>query len=174
MKTYPSITKDIRTDIHIFAFDKLDGQNFRCEWNSKRGFYKFGSRNQLVDENSPFKEAIELAHSKYEDDLSRIFKDNHWKDAICFFEYWGPNSFAGQHDPNDQKSITLIDVNPYKQGIMEPYQFIQLFKYLDIPNVVYEGKLTQTFIEDVRNSNVKGMGLEGIVCELPRPKGRGF
>ena len=32
MKTYPSITKDIRDDIHIYAFDKLDGNNIRAEW----------------------------------------------------------------------------------------------------------------------------------------------
>lgn len=52
MKYYPSITKEIRHDIYIYAFDKLDGSNIRAEWNSKRGFYKFGTRNQLMDEKT--------------------------------------------------------------------------------------------------------------------------
>ena len=165
MKTYPSISKEIRSDIYIYAFNKLDGQNFRCEFSEKRGFYKFGSRNQLVDETSSFKEAIELVKSKYENDLRLLFKEYRWKDVICFFEYWGPNSFAGQHDPNDQKTVTLFDVNPYKQGILEPRQFIKYFGHLDIPNVVYEGKVNETFIQNVRNSNVEGIGFEGCVCK---------
>jgi len=165
MKTYPSITKDIRNDVYIYSFNKIDGQNFRCEFSEKRGFYKFGSRNQLVDESSTFKEAIGLVKSKYEEDLRLLFKEHRWKDVICFFEYWGPNSFAGQHDPNDQKTVTLFDVNPYKEGILEPSQFIKYFGHLDIPNVVYEGRVNETFVQNVRNSNVEGISLEGVVCK---------
>jgi hypothetical protein len=34
---------------HCLAFDKLDGSNMRFEWSPKRGWYKFGSRGQLID-----------------------------------------------------------------------------------------------------------------------------
>ena len=75
MKTYPSIDRIIRNDIHIYSFDKLDGNNIRAEWTSKRGFYKFGSRTQLIDENTkPLGKSISIIRDKYEEDLAMVFK----------------------------------------------------------------------------------------------------
>jgi len=166
MKTYPSITKNIRNDIYIYAFDKLDGNNIRAEWNSKRGFYKFGSRTQLIDESSKqLGKSIGLIHDKYEKDLTEIFNDNKWKDAICFFEYHGPNSFAGQHIDTESQTVTLIDVNPYKKGILEPKEFIKTFKHQDIPRVLYEGHVNSIFVDEVKQSNLDGMTYEGCVCK---------
>lgn len=166
MKEYPSITKDIRNDVHIYAFDKLDGNNIRAEWSSKRGFYKFGSRNQLIDDkNKQFGEAVTLIHDKYENDLAMVFKENRWRDVICFFEYYGPSSFAGQHIASETKTVTLFDVNPYKEGILEPRVFIKLFSHLDIPKVLYEGRVNSTFISTVRNSELEDMTFEGVVCK---------
>jgi len=166
MKTYPTITKDIRNDIHIYAFDKLDGNNIRAEWNSKRGFYKFGSRTQLIDENSkPLGSSIQIIRNKYEEDLTMVFKENKWRDVICFFEYHGPNSFAGRHDENETQTVTLFDVNPYKRGFMEPREFIRTFSHLDIPNVLFEGRINSTFVDKVKDSTLKGMTFEGVVCK---------
>ena len=39
-------------DLPVIGFNKLDGSNIRAEWNKKRGFYKFGSRNVMIDESS--------------------------------------------------------------------------------------------------------------------------
>lgn len=166
MKQYPSITKDIRKDVYIYAFDKLDGNNIRAQWTSKRGFYKFGSRHQLIDENNEqFGEAISLVRDKYENDLNIIFKKNRWRDVVCFFEYFGPNSFAGRHNPDDIKTVVLLDVNPYKEGILEPKAFIKLFKHLDIPKVLYEGSVNSILIDSVKNSLLDGMTFEGVVCK---------
>ncbi len=166
MKTYPTITKDIQNDIHIYAFDKLDGNNIRAEWNSKRGFYKFGSRNQLIDENSkPLGNSIPIIREKYEEDLAMIFKENKWRDVICFFEYHGPNSFAGRHIEDETQTVTLFDVNPYKRGMMEPREFIRTFQHLDIPNVLFEGRVNSIFVDKVKNSTLKGMTFEGVVCK---------
>lgn len=143
MKYYPSITKEVRQDIHIYAFDKLDGSNIRAEWNAKKGFYKFGTRNELTDEKTmPFGRAIPLIKEKYEKDLTLIFKEQNWRDVLCFFEYWGADSFAGTHNFEAKMDVTLIDVNPFKEGIMMPEQFIELFGHLDIPKVCYEGYVT--------------------------------
>jgi len=166
MKSYPSISKEIRHDIYIYAFGKIDGSNIRAEWNSKRGFYKFGSKTQLIDEKTkPFGAAIPILKEKYEADLSKVFKEQGWKDAMCFFEYWGPSSFAGNHNFEEKMDITLIDVNPYKQGILFPADFIELFGHLDIPIVCYEGYGTTELFDQVKQSTLPGMPVEGLVCK---------
>lgn len=171
MKQYPSITKDLRNSIYIYGFAKLDGSNIRAEWNSKRGFYKFGSRTQLIDEShSPLGKAIPIIKEKYEKDLSQVFKEQRWQDVLCFFEFWGPSSFAGQHLDTESQTVTLFDVNPYKQGILEPSQFIKYFGHLDIPNILYEGFLTKELVDSVKQSTLKDMPLEGIVCKGPNDK----
>lgn len=166
MKFYPSITKDVRQDLYVYAFDKLDGSNIRAEWNSKRGFYKFGTRNQLTDEKTmPFGHSIPLIREKFEQDLGKVFKEQGWCDALCFFEYWGEDSFAGTHNFEKKMNITLIDVNPFKQGILEPAPFIQLFGHLDIPRVCYEGQVTTQLFNQVKQSTLPGMTFEGVVCK---------
>lgn len=166
MKSYPSITKDVRQDIYIYAFQKIDGSNIRSEWNAKKGFYKFGTKTQLIDENSkPFGCAIAMIKEKYEKDLTIIFQDQYWRDAICFFELWGPSSFAGTHNFKETLDVTLIDVNPYKEGILVPAKFIRLFSHLDIPKVCYEGYLTTELFDMVKQSKLPGMTEEGVVCK---------
>lgn len=166
MKSYPSITKDVRQDIYIYAFDKLDGSNMRAEWNSKKGFYKFGTRTTMIDENTkPFNRAISLIKEKYEEDLAMVFAEHKWKDALCFFEFYGPSSFAGFHNFDEEMTVTLIDVNPYKEGIMPPSEFIKYFGHLDIPKVLFEGHVTAEFFDQVKQSTLPGMTLEGVVCK---------
>lgn len=166
MKHYPSISKEIRNDIYIYAFSKIDGSLIRSEWNSKKGFYKFGTKKELIDSNSkPFGIAIDIIKNKYEDDLAKVFKKQNWKDAICFFELYGPSSFAGQHNFQEELTATLFDVNPYKQGILEPEQFIKLFGHLDIPKVLYEGKITTGLFDMIKQSTMPGMTFEGCVCK---------
>lgn len=166
MKHYPSITKEVRGDIYIYAFDKIDGSNIRAEWNSKKGFYKFGTRTQLIDEKTmPFGRAIPLLKEKYEEHLGMVFKEQGWRDAICFFEYWGKDSFAGTHNFDEPMNVTLIDVNPYKQGILPPTQFIKLFGHLDIPKVCFEGHVSTELFDKVKQSSLPGMTFEGVVCK---------
>ena len=75
MKQYPSIDATVRRGILVYAFDKLDGSNIRAEWDRKKGFTKFGSRNVLIDETeSALGASIPLIKQKYEKDLTDIFK----------------------------------------------------------------------------------------------------
>jgi hypothetical protein len=166
MKHYPSITKEIINSIDIYAFDKLDGSNIRAEWNSKRGFYKYGTKNQLIDiSTKPWGQYIQTLNDKYATSLSQVFKDQKWKDTICFFELWGANSFAGGHNFQEELTLTLFDVNPYKHGILEPHQFIQFFGHLDIPKVLYTGKVSTELFDQVKQSTLPGMTFEGVVCK---------
>lgn len=166
MKSYPSITKEIRYDVYIYAFNKYDGSNIRSEWNAKKGFYKFGTRTQLIDEKTmPFGRAIPIIKEKYESDLSMVFKEQGWKEVICFFEYWGQDSFAGTHNFEKPMDVTLIDVSPYKMGILPPAEFIKCFKHLDIAKVLYEGHVNTELFDKVKQSTLKGMTGEGVVCK---------
>jgi len=169
MKTYPSIPKDIIRDVHIYAFDKLDGSNIRAEWSAKRGFYKFGTKNQMIDAaTKPWGKAVQLLNDKYAEDLAMVFKEQRWRDVICFFELCGPSSFAGLHNFEEKElTVVLIDANPFKQGILEPRDFIRTFGHLDIPRVLYEGRAGIEFEQRVRKSTLPGMTFEGVVCKGP-------
>lgn len=166
MKHYPSITKEVIQNLDIYAFDKLDGSQIRAEWNSKKGFYKFGTKNQLIDAaTKSWGRATKLINDKYSTSLHKVFAEQKWKDAICFFELWGPSSFAGTHNFEEDLTVTLFDVNPYKQGIMEPREFIQFFGHLDTPKVLYEGKVSVELFDWVKQSTLPGMTFEGVVCK---------
>jgi hypothetical protein len=166
MKSYPSIPKQIIKYQPIYAFDKLDGSQIRAEWNAKKGFYKFGTKTQLIDEKSePFGIAIPLIKEKYEQDLSQIFKSQGWESVLCFFELWGKGSFAGTHVFSEKMEITLLDVAPYKKGIIRPDMFEYLFKKLDIPKILWKGYASDELYDRVKQSKLEGMTFEGIVAK---------
>lgn len=170
MKTYPSIDGRINRDVDVYAFDKLDGSNIRAEFSKKQGFYKFGTRNRMMDANDiHLGEAVTLFNNKYAESLSKIFLDNDWdRGVVCFFEYFGPNSFAGQH-VEEKHDVVLIDVMPQRQGMIPPNEFLKLFKNLHLPNVLYHGKANATFEDSVRSGKLEGMSFEGVVCKAANP-----
>ena len=170
MKHYPSIPKFMDIYDDVYAFDKLDGSQIRAEYNNKKGFYKFGSRNQLIDRfTDPWGLAVKLVNDKYSIGIDEVCRKMGWKDAICFFEFWGPSSFAGTHNFADDEplTVTLFDVNPYKQGILEPKEFIHYFGHLDIPKVLYQGPVNTELFDKVKQSTLPGMTFEGVVCKGP-------
>lgn len=181
MKHYPSIEGTAKKygpmpRLPCIAFRKYDGSNIRCEWRKKRGWYKFGSRNQLLDPNDPMLgEAINLFMNKYATPIERVIA-NHtlWKtckEVICFVEFYGPHSFAGYHDPinlgvesNDPKDVMLFDVNPLPRGFVSPREFVNEFgSQMEIAEVLYEGMLTDEFVQEVREGKY-GDG-EGVIVK---------
>lgn len=171
MKTYPSIPhlKGVNPELlsqHLYVFDKLDGSNIRAEWNPKRGFYKFGSRKVLINEQHPILgTSIPLIQEKYGDPLHEIFKKQKWKKAIAFFEFHGPNSFAGYHDPNDEHTVTLFDVTFNTQGFLHPKDFTQTFQYVDTPALLHKGPVDSDLIHSVHEGTFSGVTYEGVVCK---------
>lgn len=164
MKSYPTISTKIKRT-NVWTFDKLDGSNIRAEWSSKKGFYKFGSRNQLINESHyPLGEAITLLYEKT-DLLGSIFMKHKWERVVAFFEFYGLHSFAGFHEDEEHK-ITLIDISIYKKGMLEPQQFVNTFEEVGIiPKILHIGMVNEQLITDVKRSALNNMTFEGVVCK---------
>lgn len=169
MKSYPSIVHSCKgCPAKIWAFDKLDGSNIRVEWNFKRGFYKFGTRTQLLSpEDRVFGGIPDLFQATLADSLHEVFMQQRWKTALAFLEYWGPGSFAGTHDLKTLKHLALIDISHDHRGILEPEHFLRVSEGLPRASLVYSGPLTDEFVEDVKSSTLEGITHEGVVCKGP-------
>ena len=173
MKSYPSIPhhSDSLLGSYIYAFFKEDGSNIRVEWSKKRGFYKFGSRNVMLDEkNEHFGDVIDMFMNKYAKGLEKIFKEDkdlrNTQSFVCFLEYVGENSFAGMHFEQDEKDLVLIDISQHKKGMIAPKDFINKFQHLHIPDLIYQGFYTEQFIHDIKNNTLAGYNLdEGVVIK---------
>lgn len=167
MKSYPSIAGSSRAPRKpCIAFNKYDGSNLRAEWSRKTGWTKFGTRKRLFDESDPdFGSAIPLFHETMADGLIDIFKKKYRDDQqiTVFMEFFGPNSFAGKHEPADPKELILIDVSLYKKGLIAPREFVKNFDSVPSAEVIYEGNLNEVFIEAVRNGEYPVV--EGVVCK---------
>jgi len=94
----------------------------------------------------------------------RFDRYDRYKDTsiTVFTEYLGPNSFAGVHRAHDPKQLVLIDVC-FGSTILPAEQFITDFKDCNMARVVYKGKLTGKFIQEIRD-NKYGVN-EGVVCK---------
>jgi len=170
MKQYPSIpnvTGFIGNP--CIAFYKYDGSNLRFEWSRKGGWHKFGTRSRLFDKSDPeFGNAIEIFKNTYAQDLENIFKKNkllrNAQAIIAFAEFFGPNSFAGQHQNQDPKELVLFDLNVHKRGILSPQEFLETVGHLKVAKVIYQGNLTSGFVNQVRNSEIPGLK-EGVIAK---------
>jgi len=172
MKEYPMIEKLLLEGNNFFCFDKLDGSNVRCEFNIKKGFVKFGSRTQLFDEksNDLGKYAIPLI-KELESKMIQILKQNRIEKGTCFFEFYGPSSFAGNHNWEESHSVALIDVWIEKKGMVDPKDFIQMFESEEIklPKLLHYGSIDSEFINQVKTSTLEGMTFEGVICKAKKP-----
>ncbi len=184
MKEYPSIpaaghllaqSADDYLGRPFVAFDKLDGSNVRAEWDHKKGWHQFGSRRRRLDASQPLLgRAVQLILDGYGEGLAKAFAAGpslgRPREATAYFEFFGPHSFAGQHDPgvlavdsNEPFRVVLIDVNVHRRGFVSAEQFVERFGHLGIPRVVHRGELSREFIADVRAG--KFDTAEGVICK---------
>jgi len=166
VKEYPSIPHlDSPSSNLAYCWKKFDGSNFRCEFSAKRGWYKFGSRHQLVDKNDViFGPAITFFYHYLANPLQDILLryDKRLESATTFCEFFGPNSFAGMHDPTDLKELRVFDINIHRMGIISPKMFLDMFGSL--PQAAeFQGihTLDADYIEMVKNKE----NTEGIVVK---------
>jgi hypothetical protein len=177
VKEYPKILgagEITKLKLPCVAFYKYDGSNLRFEWNKKQGWYKFGTRRHLFDRSCPeYGPSIPIFERKYAEPLEKIFRE-HKKyrktdSVMVYAEYCGPHSFAGWHDPkflgveSNPLDLILFDVAPYKQCFVSPPEFVDVFGHLDIAKVIYEGKFTEEFVQDVRNGKYPVQ--EGVIAK---------
>jgi len=66
------------------------------------------------------------------------------------------------HKPDESKDLVLLDVET-PNGMVAPEEFVADFENLKIAEVIYRGKLTGQFVEDVRRGKYKVE--EGVVCK---------
>ena len=168
MKEYPTISKDVQT-LPIFAFNKLDGSNVRAEWNCKRSFYKFGKRHGLIDDPNPIlKKAPGLIMEGVADRLDRVFRSRKWQEVVAFFEFHGPRSAFGLHEPDDIHIVNLIDISVHRKGILTPDLFLDLMQEAGITShaaLLFQGIPNETFRQQVNAGTLSGMTFEGVVCK---------
>jgi hypothetical protein len=160
------------------AFDKIDGTNLHWSWDRDFGWHAFGTRRDefnltphgIADfhaAHAGLDGCTELFLRSFSDELERIFREHDTYRGFAAFkaftEYAGPGSFAGQHQGGDEKELVLFDVLAEELGLIGPAQFIADFGHLRIPRVVFQGKFTGQFTEDVRRGRF-GVA-EGVVVK---------
>lgn len=170
MKRYPSIPQSTGQSFQglglVHVFDKLDGQNLRFEWTPKRGWYKAGSRTQMIDETSEqFGTAVKFFHANVADSIPSCFKRKPQK-LVVFGEWWGKNSFAGMHDPDDEMHFSLFDVCVDNRGWMSPTEFRKTFEgQVETARYLGTHNWTRGFVQRVFNHEFDGPTFEGVVAK---------
>jgi len=174
MKSYPSIPKKNTSEASKFwCFDKLDGSNIRVEWTKKKGFVKFGTRTRLLGSDQGILYKAEGLAKKEEEKFAETFKSMKVDKATIFFEFYGSNSFAGNHIESDEHKISLIDVDVASYGLLDPEFFVDIFgtnQAYDCAKLLYCGPIDALLIEQVKTGTLMGMTFEGIVAKASRAK----
>jgi hypothetical protein len=160
------------------AFEKYDGTNLHWDWDRDFGWHAFGTRRdafnltpdgiaQFTAKHAHLRECADHFRSTLADGVERVFRDapryREPQTFKIFTEFLGPGSFAGLHREEDPKELRLFDVWRDPVGMVGPTEFVADFGHLPIARVVYEGKLTGKFAEDVRTGKF-GVA-EGVVCK---------
>jgi hypothetical protein len=160
------------------AFEKYDGTNLHWDWGRDFGWHAFGTRRDVFNltaegieqfrgRHEHLGECVEVFHATIAAGLERVFREHpayrEYQSLMAFTEFFGPASFAGLHQAADKKELRLFDILAEPFGIVGPQAFVADFGHLPIARVVYEGKLTGKFAEDVRTGKY-GVA-ECVVCK---------
>lgn len=178
MKTYPSIPTESRASskADCWVWGKHDGSQMRLEWSPKQGFHRWGRRGGLLDDSNPIlKRAPDIWSTlSLAETLDQRFRKARLEGVTLYMEMWGPNSFAGSHDPQEQQTLSLFDLDVKKKGILPPDEFHNLTQGLDnIVPLLYKGPWDSALKERVYASQLPGMPFEGVVVKQnPERKGQ--
>lgn len=179
MLHYPKIPDSSHSpDGRCIAFEKYDGTNLHWDWDRDFGWHGFGTRRdefnltdvgveQFTRKHAHLAECVAVFRRSLADDIERVFREHERYRSLqsfkAFTEFLGPNSFAGLHKAGDAKELRLFDVWSEPAGMIGPNDFVADFGDLPIARVVYQGKLTSKFKDEVRAGKY-GVN-EGVVCK---------
>lgn len=184
---YPKIPDTLDCPLkQCIAFEKLDGTNIHFVYKNLI-IQEFGTRRDRFPTTESGIKSFSQAHpelsSLYDDNKDFILNleiyllDNpkyQSKETILFFEYCGPNSFAGQHSSKDQKKLYLIDAQ-IDGKMVPPAEFVEDFEEFFTewegfqdrrPKIVYKGKFSGQLFVDVRKGKYdvkEGVVVKGVV-----------
>jgi hypothetical protein len=182
MLHYPKIPGSLNCpDGRCIAFEKYDGTNLHWDWDRDFGWHAFGTRRDQFNLLPAGIDGFARAHEQLRDaaglflsglagEFERVFRDNanyrSFSSLKVYTEFLGPGSFAGLHRTDDPKQLVPFDVWAEGFGVLGPAQFVADFGHLAIARVVYQGKLTGKFADEVRAGKY-GVN-EGVVCKSGR------
>jgi len=175
---YPKIPSTLDCPLkQCIAFEKLDGTNIHFVWSPEHDFHSFVTRRNRYTysdasltqfhKDHPGLDGLEQAFQKIEQPLSDFLIKNYYgtQEVIVFTELCGLHSFAGFHNPKEEKRAVIFDVQVAGRPL-PPDQFIKLFEPFGIPKVVFQGKFTGQLFLDVRNGKYsvqEGVVVKGVV-----------
>ncbi len=160
------------------AFEKYDGTNLHWDWDRDFGFHSFGTRRDefsldksgiaaFVQRHEHLAECVAVFGDSLAEGLELLFREHPRYQPVqqlkAFTEFFGPHSFAGLHQADDPKELRLFDLWAEGFGMIGPEDFAADTSDLSSAGVVYRGKLTGKFADDVREG--KYSVAEGVVCK---------
>jgi hypothetical protein len=100
--------------------------------------------------------------------LDKIFREDilfRGVDIITVYsEFFGENSFAGQHDWNEPHDVVIFDMFMYKKDFLPPGDFIKIFENMHTPKLLWRGGVvTEQAIQFVQWNCFGNEVKEGIV-----------
>ena len=179
---YPKIPENKNVMLgRCVAFEKLDGTNMHWVWMPGKGWTHFGTRRTRFTLDEAGMAEFKTVHPELEE-APHIFLrafvpivNNPPHEIILFTEFLGEHSFAGNHQPEDKKRLVLFDAM-VNGKLLETKPFLDAFATynppeefedeFDMPAIVYSGKYTGQFVEDVRKGKYpvnEGVVVKGIV-----------
>jgi hypothetical protein len=177
MIEYPSIINSSKAPRKsCIAFNKLDGSNFRAKYTAKSGFDSFGTRTQQIDETTPFwGKMVEIFKTNQQPILEKLFKTDKlfrdFREITVYGEFFGEHSFAGRHDETEAQKIIIFDIllGHKQRKFLRPQDFIKIIgSEVEIPDVIYNGNLNDSFIQEIRDNTTLN---EGVICKGTEPSG---
>lgn len=181
--TYPKIPDTTSCPLKkCWAFEKYDGTNMHWDFKGSK-FVSFGTRRDSFPfTEEGFKDFAD--HHPGLEDAPKVFDESSLSDflfeyhsgitATLFTEYFGPESFAGQHKPGDTMRHVIIDVMKGDR-FFSPEKFLDMFQSpwaiergwskLDYAKPFYQGKYTGDLVDRVRKGQfpvTEGAIIKGV------------
>ena len=119
-----------------------------------------GSRRKVLSQGLLAENVPGLFDATFAAPLQAIFQENGWPQATAYFEFHGPNSFAGQHEA-EPHVLNLIDAAVHRKGLLLPGLFLTLFGHLPHADVLHRGRLTPALRGQIEAGTLAGMPPEG-------------